>query len=951
MSLLLSKSSVQICENRGLHGQGDPQDLVNEKACEKKLVVVMTVKNEQNGTEKLLAQVSRVRDASSSEYARLYNPFLITLAKSPVMINYPYTFTGYAVNNKPIEEVRKSSGSWWDSDSSKRCYDQWQAVEKDEMRPSCGYAYETKKVKQSDGTFLDVKSRKWHSQGFCCHCTTSEKNAYTNSEARNFKRSGLTCKFATSSSQASAHCMRMDKLWYTVHTFGESSRDFTIHVRAFDQIEKVVNNKKIVESVNGGEIILSPSVKSGVGKYKRIIAHYVGDFAPVKSYPVLSERYFLIPKKSKGLDQSSHLQTKEGVSKFLIFPMSMVDLHKGACDKIGVGYAAFKNQAAGGVGFGCHEKQGSCLKNQPWHFFNEDQERVNQGKTPSYFPARYGKLVGTRIPKDKDGKVDTEKGQVVLTYEVEEDHVSLVTLQISADDIILIYNRATGEIVRAAIKDFESLSMDGKLHVEVLNTGFVTADFHVSVASCSTGIAKIQERGASINPQVTMSFVFSLKTSSMEGTTYSCIVQLFDAKRALLGQRNVSFSTSTPCVCEQTACRCECAEGGGVKCIINHGASYVNKTLHKVNKGRGLFGSIGDFFKDILSFPMNLFNMFGNLFGGAWKWVQYIFLFIIVIVCVWLFNSFGGKALCGKLFQKRDISWNAMTDKMRHKKNQLKVKARVMKDELKEKAIEKKEKLKEKAIEKKDKLKEKAVDKKDQIKGKVIEKKDKLKEKAIEKKDHLKDKIIEKKDKLKDKAIEKKEDLKGKALHKKDQIVAKAQETKDRAKAGFIEKKEAIKVKAVDKKDKLKEKAGKVGGKLLDNMDKPIKSSKRSPTKPSQGESVRKSRDPVRSTPSPKRPSASPQPKRPSTSPQPKRPSASPEPNKSSKNQPPKRPSTSPQPKRSPASPQSKQQSSPKRPSTSPQPKRPSASPQRAGTSTRKSVSPSGKPSRPPPPS
>ena len=57
---------------------------------------------------------------------------------------------------------------------------------------------------------------------------------------------------------------------YTVHQFTESYRDFTIHIRAFDQIEKIVNNKKVVDSVNGGEIVLSPTVKSGVGKYKRV---------------------------------------------------------------------------------------------------------------------------------------------------------------------------------------------------------------------------------------------------------------------------------------------------------------------------------------------------------------------------------------------------------------------------------------------------------------------------------------------------------------------------------------------------------------------------------------------------------------------------------------------------------------------------------------------------------
>ena len=50
-------------------------------------------------------------------------------------------------------------------------------------------------------------------QGFCCHCTLAEKNANTMNEAKNYKRSGISCKFATSNSQASAHCMRMDDLW------------------------------------------------------------------------------------------------------------------------------------------------------------------------------------------------------------------------------------------------------------------------------------------------------------------------------------------------------------------------------------------------------------------------------------------------------------------------------------------------------------------------------------------------------------------------------------------------------------------------------------------------------------------------------------------------------------------------------------------------------------------
>jgi len=57
---------------------------------------------------------------------------------------------------------------------------------------------------------------------------------------------------------------------YTVHSFTESYRDFTIHIKAYDQVEKIVKNKTTTDYVNGGEIVLSPSRKAGVGKYNRV---------------------------------------------------------------------------------------------------------------------------------------------------------------------------------------------------------------------------------------------------------------------------------------------------------------------------------------------------------------------------------------------------------------------------------------------------------------------------------------------------------------------------------------------------------------------------------------------------------------------------------------------------------------------------------------------------------
>ena len=41
--------------------------------------------------------------------------------------------------------------------------------------------------------------------------------------------------------------------------------------------------------------------------------------------------------------------------------------------------------------------------------------------------------------------------------------------------------RASGKILKAYAQDFEALSKDGHLYVVVQNTGYVTADFSVSL--------------------------------------------------------------------------------------------------------------------------------------------------------------------------------------------------------------------------------------------------------------------------------------------------------------------------------------------------------------------------------------------------------------------------------------------------------------------------------------
>lgn len=75
----------------------------------------------QNGSEmlKTVSNVSKVYDEVEKEQARLYNPFIITLAKTPVQLVYPYYYRGVSskITHKwiklPANEGRGGEGVRW----------------------------------------------------------------------------------------------------------------------------------------------------------------------------------------------------------------------------------------------------------------------------------------------------------------------------------------------------------------------------------------------------------------------------------------------------------------------------------------------------------------------------------------------------------------------------------------------------------------------------------------------------------------------------------------------------------------------------------------------------------------------------------------------------------------------------------------------------------------------
>jgi Male gamete fusion factor len=115
---------------------------------------------------------------------------------------------------------------------------------------------------------------------------------------------------------------------WEVYTPHESVLSFAITV-SINATNATINNAAAVSSLT-----LSPAVPRAVSSDKRVLAQLVGDLAPYRAYPVLTSQRLLMPT----LTSLSLLRPAE----WLLVDPSMITLDGSECNKIGVGFSAFR---------------------------------------------------------------------------------------------------------------------------------------------------------------------------------------------------------------------------------------------------------------------------------------------------------------------------------------------------------------------------------------------------------------------------------------------------------------------------------------------------------------------------------------------------------------------------------------------------------------------------------
>lgn len=369
---ILSKSEIQMCTQTN--------NTTIKLNCTQNLVLALSIENgKSDETENIEVFITSVKD-TDGETRQIQSPYKININKTPVFAKYPATYV-QDFNYRPVEQVISSDVF--------SCTDGDLAPE-----PTCGW------VMTQDKLIVP------YSQGFCCRCDFSQIIGIDTTT----RNRGSNCNFLNIGvGSATAHCLRFDTLWYSAYDVKTYIIDYEITIT-------ITSRNSTDHASNIQKLDLSPSNGIAASSDSQVIARLIGDFQPSAPPTDYSNYYLVIPSHPP-----SHSMVLEGPINWMLIPKNFFTLDGRECDKIGVGYFAFRSQASR-----CTVKIGECLHNQIHDLYMSDIQSMSMDKTPRY-------LIFTQNSKKYDFFSSTNKK--TFTARLSGLFNTLITLELNADDI------------------------------------------------------------------------------------------------------------------------------------------------------------------------------------------------------------------------------------------------------------------------------------------------------------------------------------------------------------------------------------------------------------------------------------------------------------------------------------------------------------------------------------
>lgn len=220
---------------------------------------------------------------------------------------------------------------------------------------------------------------------------------------------------------------------------------------------------------------------------------------------------------------------------WLLVNREMVTFTGSECNKIGVGYTAFQTQ-----GQRCNVPVNSCLENQIHDILMEDIERVQNQQSPHYL------VTGQFEPENLKYLKHNATEQVYLSYETTNTQTTMITIEMSADNLVFYSTVAKGMILKANIRldNFEAMSGDGYIDYMIMNEDNFNSTFYVELKDCSNDILSVPSHEIAIGALKLYSSSFKVQTTKTEEQNYTCNLVLKNSEGSQIDLKEVNFTTS-----------------------------------------------------------------------------------------------------------------------------------------------------------------------------------------------------------------------------------------------------------------------------------------------------------------------------------------------------------------------------------------------------------------------
>ena len=393
------------------------------------------------------------------------------------------------------------------------------------------------------------------SQGFCCNCAGPFGG---DPIYRGYRSCAWSPNWITGGAPGSAHCLRYDDYWwYRGYVIGPYQLEFSITVTINTTDTSLSAPSPNAYSPSGSsplptpsspssppvtsseEVVVNPSKQFLLSPQRTASVRLVGDLASYRQIQILDGQWLMLPVQP---DADPNDMYTTNLDMWVVLPPQMVTT-TGECNKVGVGYTAFRTLSEK-----CNQPIGTCLKNQIYDLAVEDEARIAGGMEPLYNITRYGG--GYRNLRQLEPIQGG--GGLAMRLPLKGLGPSLLTLEVKADNVQLVVNRAPGKIKFSEVCTFDkkicggftAISGTGFLNVQVENTGKVAADFRAGVLGCSGGVLPVVEEYAAILPGATYNFTFALRMETdLEGNR-NCTVVVTDSAGDIADSTVVNFYTN-----------------------------------------------------------------------------------------------------------------------------------------------------------------------------------------------------------------------------------------------------------------------------------------------------------------------------------------------------------------------------------------------------------------------